>query len=100
MANSEELNVLSICVELLDSIDAAAAKRISDYLASKFMTVSEAPASSPNLNGRLQKKQGKRGRPAKAAKFKAVTEVASATTEKKKRGRPAKNEEEGPLKLL
>lgn len=26
MANSEELNVLSICVELLDSIDAAAAK--------------------------------------------------------------------------
>ncbi|MBK7606180.1 MAG: hypothetical protein IPI18_02640 [Saprospiraceae bacterium] len=52
MANSEELNVLSICVELLDSIDAAAAKRISDYLASKFMTVSEAPASSPNLNGR------------------------------------------------
>lgn len=24
MANSEELNVLSICVELLDSIDAAA----------------------------------------------------------------------------
>ena len=35
MANSEELNVLSICVELLDSIDAAAAKRISDYLASK-----------------------------------------------------------------
>ena len=61
MANAEDLNVLSICVEILESLDAGSAKRISDFLHSRFSN--EQPKSQ---SAQLKKK---RGRPIDATKM-------------------------------
>lgn len=74
MASSEEINVLSICVDLLDNLDGSVANRISNYLNNKY-------AESHNITTLPIKK--KRGRPAK-------NKPTVADGIKKKRGRPAK----------
>lgn len=94
MANSDEINVLSICVDLLDGLDGSAAHRISTFLNNKYAESLKPSDSKPILK--------KRGRPAKAAlpaigagkkkrgrPAKAITLVVG--TEKKRRGRPKKS---------
>jgi hypothetical protein len=81
MASSEEINVLSICVDLLDNLEGSAANRISNYLNNKY-------AESPNVTILPVKK--KRGRP---AKIKPV----ETNGIKRKRGRPAKVKSEAPV---
>ncbi len=101
MASSEDLNVLSICVEILESLDAGSAKRISDFLQHRFSN--EPPTSTSTIGkkkrGRPAKK--KRGKPAKTASSSTINGVELSTiTEKKRRGRPAKKKRGRPAKVV
>jgi len=78
MASSEEINVLSICVDLLDGLEGSIANRITHYLNNKY-------AETPTITTLPTAK--KRGRPAKI-KSEIPTQLP------KKRGRPAKIKEE------
>ena len=100
MPNSQDLNVLSICVELLESMDAGAALRITQFLHSKF---------NSGTSGASTVKSGKRGRPAKDAKKKRgrpakvptiIDMIPSDSSEPKKRGRPAKKKRGRPAKVV
>ncbi len=90
MSSTEDLNVLSIFVEILDSMDNASAKRISDFLQSRFSN------EQPKTISAQGKK--KRGRPANPAKMINGIKL-DAPTEKKKRGRPAKKKRGRPAKI-
>lgn len=81
MASSDEINVLSICVDLLDNLQGSAAIRISNYLNNKY-------AVTPTITGLPIKK--KRGRPAKV-------KLIVPDGIKKKRGRPAKVKSDVPV---
>jgi len=81
MASSEEINVLSICVDLLDGLEGSIANRITHYLNNKY-------AETPTITTLPTAK--KRGRP---AKIKSVAPDGP----KKKRGRPEKVKSDVPV---
>ncbi len=89
MPNSQDINVLTICAEMLDALDNTDAVRIIQYLNSRYADATTTkkkrgrPSTKKPISLSSVKKRG-RGRPKKNQ------EPESATSPKRGRGRPPK----------